>query len=109
MKAGAGSRNAQTLRAQALVNECVVAAQSWILIHSLAAPSLRRQRLARWVTDFFNTLLDQLRHRTVPIDKILRTAREIGDRRVVRIDSHLVIQRREHFTEVHRPLASLSS
>ena len=66
MTAVAGSRHPQTLRAQALVGECVVAVQSWILIHSLTAPSLHRQGLARWVTDFFNTLLELM-----PLDDLL--------------------------------------
>ncbi len=43
-----------TLKAQAVVADGVVTFRSRIPIRSLNAPSPLRQRLARWVTDFFN-------------------------------------------------------
>ena len=53
-------RGGSTLRAQAADDEGVVAAQSRMSIHSLAAPNPRRHQLARRSTDFFNGMREDV-------------------------------------------------
>ena len=96
---------------------------------SLQAPGLRVQQIPRkhgqssgevtlWVTpggnrqirpthvSIFNRLLDQFRHGLVAVNHVMRAAGKIGDSGLVRIDAHVVIEGRVHFTKMHGPIGN---
>ena len=54
----------------------------------------------------FNRLLDQFRHRLVAVNHVMRAAGKIGDSGLVRIDAHVVIEGRVHFTKMHGPIGN---
>src|SRR5512134_3394339 len=56
-------------------------------------------------TGRYSTASNQLAHRLHPaIDKVVRPAGVIGDRRAIRINAEIVIERREDFLEMHGPI-----
>jgi hypothetical protein len=54
----------------------------------------------------FNRLLDQFRHGLVAVNHVMRAAGKIGDSGLVRIDAHVVIEGRVHFTKMHGPIGN---